>query len=51
MIGAMKRVNIYLTEQQLAQLRQLVNTTGLTMAELVRRALDAFLAIRMQEKS
>ena len=38
----MIRVNIHLTNQQLGKLRQLARKTGLTVAELVRRAIDAF---------
>lgn len=36
----MIRVNIHLTSQQLKQLRQESKRTGLTVAELVRRAID-----------
>ena len=39
----MKRTNIHLTEQQRAKLLKLAHKTGLTVAELVRRAVDAFL--------
>ena len=39
----MKRTNIHLTEQQRAKLAKLAKKTGLTVAEMVRRAIDAFL--------
>ena len=35
----MKRTNIYLSEQQLAKLRKLCEETGLSLAEVVRRAI------------
>jgi CopG antitoxin of type II toxin-antitoxin system len=40
----MKRVNIYLTEKQIERLHQRAEREGLPMAELARRAIDAFLA-------
>jgi len=40
----MKRVNIYLTEKQIARLHQRAEQEGIPMAELARRAIDAFLA-------
>jgi hypothetical protein len=40
----MKRVNIYLTAKQVERLHQRAEKEGIPMAELVRRALDAFLA-------
>jgi predicted DNA-binding protein len=40
----MKRTNIHLTEAQLARLSELSQRTGLPVAELVRRAVDAHLA-------
>jgi Ribbon-helix-helix domain len=36
----MKRVNVYLTEQQIAALQQLSKQTGLKFAELMRRMID-----------
>jgi hypothetical protein len=39
----MQRVNYHLTEQQLQALRTLAQKTGLTVAELIRRAVDEFL--------
>jgi Ribbon-helix-helix protein, copG family len=40
----MKRTNLYLTEKQVTRLRQRAEQEGLSIAELVRRAVDAFLA-------
>ncbi len=39
----MRRTHLHLTEPQLARLRDLADSTGLNVAELVRRALDDFL--------
>lgn len=38
------RTQIYLTDAQRARIDELANTEGLTMAEVIRRALDAYLA-------
>jgi len=40
----MKRTNLYLTEKQMERLKQRSEKEGLSLAELVRRAVDAFLA-------
>ena len=40
----MKRTNLYLTEKQVARLHQRAEQEGLAIAELVRRAVDAFLS-------
>jgi hypothetical protein len=40
----MKRTNVYLSEKQLERLRTRAEREGVAIAELVRRALDAFLA-------
>ncbi len=40
----MKRTNFYLTERQMERLKQRSEDEGLSLAELVRRAVDAFLA-------
>jgi Ribbon-helix-helix protein, copG family len=40
----MKRTNLYLTEKQLERLHSRAEQEGLAVAELVRRAVDAFLA-------
>jgi len=39
----MKRVNFHLTGQQMEKLRAQSGDTGLTVAELIRRAVDEFL--------
>lgn len=39
----MKRTNIFLPEQIIARLRALADKTGLSVAELVRRAIDEYL--------
>jgi len=39
----MRRTNIHLTAQQLTQLAKRAKATGLTVAELIRRAIDAYL--------
>jgi hypothetical protein len=40
----MKRTNLYLTEKQVERLQRRAEKEGLAIAELVRRAVDAFLA-------
>jgi len=40
----MKRTNLYLTEKQVERLHERAEQEGLALAELVRRAVDAFLA-------
>ncbi len=40
----MKRTNLYLTEKQMERLQQLAHAEGLSLAEVVRRAVDAYLA-------
>ncbi len=42
----MKRVNYHLTENQLARLKSQAKTTGLSVAELIRRAIDHYLRSR-----
>jgi len=39
----MKRISLHLTEQQLQALRQRSKETGLSIAELIRRSVDAYL--------
>jgi len=39
----MKRTNIHLSEKQIERLKALSKETGLTVAELVRRAIDEYL--------
>jgi predicted DNA-binding protein len=43
------RTNIYLTEKQKASLEKLSERTGAPVAELVRRAIDAYLVSRKRE--
>lgn len=45
----MKRTALFLKEQQLAKLQALSEKTGAPIAELVRRAIDSYLAIRKKE--
>ena len=40
----MKRTNIYLSEKQLDRLRERAEREEVAMAELIRRAVDSFLA-------
>ena len=40
----MKRTNVYLSDKQLERLRTRAKQEGVAIAELVRRAVDAFLA-------
>lgn len=46
----MKRLHLYLTEQQLAALRKLAEKTGLPLGDHVRRALDAYLTDTKQAR-
>jgi len=46
----MKRTNIYLPDQLLARLRALAERTGLSVADLVRRAVEEYLMKREKEK-
>lgn len=39
----MKRINFYLTDKQTGRLRLLSQETGLSVSELVRRAIDIYL--------
>lgn len=45
----MKRHNVYLAEQQLEGLAKLAERTGIKTAEHIRRALDAYLAARLEQ--
>jgi hypothetical protein len=38
----MRRINFHLSDPQFAVLQRLTQETGLTMAEILRRALDAY---------
>lgn len=39
----MKRTNVHLTEPQLKALEKVSKSTGLSVAEIIRRAVDAYL--------
>ena len=39
----MKRIDTYITHQQIKKLKELAQKTGLTVAELIRRAIDKYL--------
>ena len=39
----MKRVNYYLSEKQIKDLKQLSGKTGITVSEIIRRAIDEYL--------
>ena len=45
-----QRTNIYLTPDQMKQLKALNEKTGAPIAELVRRAVDEYLRKRAKEK-
>lgn len=45
-IVRMERVNFHLTMQQIDRLRKLSEREGLSVAELIRRAVDAYLETR-----
>ncbi len=42
-IQTMKRVNYHLTEAEITRLQTLSNKTGLSVAEIIRRAVDEYL--------
>lgn len=46
----MKRVNYHLTEKQIKTLREISKDTGLSVAELIRRAIDAMYGKKMVMK-
>jgi hypothetical protein len=46
----MKRYNIHLSEDDVAQLRKLSVGSGVTVAEMIRRAIAAFLKARAERK-
>ena len=47
----MKRIDLYLTKQQLTVLRELSRKTGLCVAELIRRAIDYWLEQTEENRS
>ena len=46
----MKRVNYHLTELQIAKLQKFAKETGLSVAELIRRAIDEYIEKRISNK-
>ena len=40
----MKRQHIFLSEAQLASLRRIADLTGISLSEIIRRAIDEFIA-------
>ena len=46
---AKTRMNIYLSDEQKRKLETLSDKTGAPVAELVRRAVDAYLVLRKKE--
>lgn len=46
----MKRVNCHLTDSQIKKLKQLSDNTGMSVAELIRRAIDEYLR-KQKERS
>jgi predicted DNA binding CopG/RHH family protein len=40
----MERINLYVSENQLKELKELKKTTGITWSEHIRRAIDEYLA-------
>jgi hypothetical protein len=49
-IWGMKRTNIYLKARQVKELKAVCAETGASMAEVVRRAVDAFIDRRKADK-
>jgi Ribbon-helix-helix domain len=45
----MKRINLFISDQQFQRLMAIQNRLGLTLSELIRRAIDAFL--KQEEKT
>ena len=41
----MQRINVFLTASQIGALKKLAKHTGLSYAELIRRAIDLYLAL------
>lgn len=46
----MKRINYHLTEKQIQTLKDYSKETGLSLAEIVRRAIDKFFEILLESK-
>lgn len=47
----MIRTNLHLTEKQIVDLRKLADLTGLSVAELARRAIDDYLKRQSKEST
>jgi len=47
----MIRVNIHLTRKQVDSLQDLSNREGLPRSEIIRRAIDDYLALKQKEKN
>jgi len=47
----MKRVNFHLTEQQITELQELHEKTGLAVAEMIRRAVDAYIELQRDKEA
>jgi predicted DNA-binding protein len=46
----MKRTSLFLTDSQLTRLSAMSAKTGAPVAELVRRAIDSYLKLKLQSK-
>jgi hypothetical protein len=46
----MKRITVFLTEQQITTLQEMAIATGLKFAELLRRVVDAGLALQKERQ-
>ena len=42
----MKRCNFFLSEEQIAALKQIAEQTGISLSEVIRRAIDQFIETR-----
>lgn len=43
----MKRINVYLTEQQIERLKRLADTTDVTVSRHIRKAIEEYLSLRL----
>lgn len=48
-IDAMRKYNLYLTEPQIEALTEISAAKGLSVSELIRRALDAFIEVEEEK--
>ena len=44
-MGVMNRTNIYLSEPQLVQLKQIASKLDISVSELIRRIIDQYLSV------